>query len=342
MNNRSSVFPKFRQYRLWLALFSSSIPIFILVFWVSAMPSDTYRTRLSVAFMKYTPGQIIATPPYTTYLPVLVNPLWTLNWSDEFNGVGGVSSGNWVYDTGTGYPGGPTNWGTGEIEEMSSSLNNVFQNNGYLHIRALHTNTNPVAGWTSGRIRTQRTDFQPLPGSMMAIEASIQQPNLSSSQAQGYWTAFWMLGTPYLGNYWNWPSVGEIDIAENINGLNQWWGVFHCGTLPGGPCNEPNGLGGTQSGYDPSLQSAFHTYRVEFDRRTSPEQIRWYVDGFLKHTVSSNQVDATTWNNATNHGFFIVLNVAIGGDWPGNPTAATASGGTMLVDYVRVYFSAPG
>jgi beta-glucanase (GH16 family) len=220
---------------------------------------------------------------------------------------------------------------------MSCRIENVFQSGGYLNIRALHTGINPIAGWTSGRIETVRTDFQVPTNGELAVEASLQLPNVTGTVAQGYWPAFWMLGAPYRGNYWNWPSVGEIDIMENINGLNQWWGVLHCGINPGGPCNETTGLAGSASGFSPSLQSAFHTYRLEFDKSVSPEQIRWYVDGIQRHIVYSDQVDATTWNNATNHGFFIILNVAIGGGWPGNPTSLTASEGTMLVDYVRVY-----
>lgn len=264
-------------------------------------------------------------------------PMWTLLWRDEFSGSGAVSSSDWIYDTGSSYLGGPTNWGTGEVEVMSSSTNNVFQSGGYLHIKSLHTGTNPIVGWTSGRIETVRTDFHPPDGGKIAIEASIQLPNINETAAQGYWPAFWMLGAPYRGNYWNWPSVGEIDIMENINGLNQWWGTLHCGTNPGGPCNETTGLGGNTSGFSPSLQSTFHTYRIEFDKSVSPQQIRWYVDDVQRHIVYSNQVDASTWNNATNHGFFIILNVAIGGGWPGSPTLSTISGGTMLVDYVRVF-----
>jgi beta-glucanase (GH16 family) len=262
---------------------------------------------------------------------------WTLVWSDEFNGSGGVNTSNWIYDIGTGYPGGPTNWGTGEVETMSSSTDNVFQSGGYLNIRALHTGTDPIAGWTSGRIETMRMDFQPPAGGEMAVEARIQLPNAAGAAAQGYWPAFWMLGTPYRGNYWNWPSVGEIDIMENINGLNQWWGTLHCGTSPGGPCNETTGLGGTASSFSPSLQSTFHTYRMELGKGVSPQQMRWYVDGVQDYIVYSNQVDAATWDNATNHGFFVILNMAVGGGWPGNPTSSTTSGGTMFVDYVRVY-----
>ncbi len=262
---------------------------------------------------------------------------WTQIWSDEFNGSGGINPSDWLYDTGTGYPGSAANWGTGEVETMTSGTSNVFQSGGYLHIQAIHTGSDPISGWTSGRIETQLTDFHaPLNGAL-AVEASIQLPNLTGQAAQGYWPAFWMLGAPFRGTYNNWPKVGEIDIMEAINGVNTWYGTFHCGTYPNGPCNEPSGIGGHASGFSPSLQAWFHTYRMEFDKSVSPEEIRWYVDGIQYFNVNSNQVDMTTWNNATNHGFFIILNVAIGGGWPGNPTSSTASGGTMLVDYVRAY-----
>lgn len=262
---------------------------------------------------------------------------WNLIWSDEFNGTGGINPEKWLYDTGTSYPGGPANWGTGEVETYSSSLSNLFQEDGYLHIRALHNGADPLKGWTSGRIETVRTDFRPPAGGSLAIEARIQLPNISGAAAQGYWPALWTLGASYRGNFWNWPGIGEIDILENINGLNQWWATLHCGTNPGGPCNEPSGIGGSYTGFIPSLQESFHAYRMEFDTSLAPQQIRWYVDGVQRLMVTSEQVGVATWSQATQHGFFILLNVAIGGGWAGNPTAATASGGTMLVDYVRIY-----
>ena len=275
---------------------------------------------------------------------------WVLQWSDEFNGPAdtGVSIANWIYDTGTGYGcmGCPTGWGTGEVESMSSSTANVYQDGaGHLAIKPLHAGSVPASGWTSGRIETVRADFQPPAGGKMAVEASIQQPNVSGAAALGYWPAFWMLGALFRGNYLNWPAVGEIDIMEDVNGLSTEFGTLHCGSSAGGPCNEPIGIGSGQ-GACSSCQTAFHTYRVEFDKSVSPQQIRWYLDGVNFFTVTSNQVDATTWNNATNHGFFILLDVAMGGSFPaafgGGPTTSTASGMPMLVDYVRVYYSAGG
>lgn len=269
---------------------------------------------------------------------------WSLIWSDEFNGSGPVSGADWIYDTGTGYAcsGCPPNWGTGEVEVMSSSTQNVFQSNGNLNIVALHSGTNPTSGWTSGRIETVRTDFQPPPGGRMAIEARIQQPDVNTTNGLGYWPAFWTLGAPFRGNYLNWPSIGEIDIMEGINGRSSLFTTLHCGSNPGGPCNEPTGKSSGERGC-PGCQTSFHVYRMEFDKSVAPEEIRWYLDGVNFFTVRSNEVDQATWNNATNHGFFIILNLAIGGGFPaafgGGPTSATVSGGTLLVDYVRVYYS---
>jgi beta-glucanase (GH16 family) len=269
----------------------------------------------------------------------LDNPDWALIWSDEFNGDGGIDTSKWLYSTGTGYPGGPPHWSTGEVEVMTDSLDNVFQSGGVLHIRALHSGSDPLTGWTSGRIETLRTDFQPPVGGGMAIEGRLQLPELTGEAAKGYWPAFWSPGEGFRSDYWGMPAVGEMDIVESIDGENHWWGSFHCGpSKTGGPCNEPHGLGTNYGPFSPSLQSAFHTYRLEFDKSVSPQEIRWYVDGDWRYTLSSDAVDAATWEAATNHGFFIILSLAIGsGDWRGDPTDATASGGTMLVDYVRVY-----
>ncbi|CAL9386034.1 hypothetical protein SUDANB105_01159 [Streptomyces sp. enrichment culture] len=265
---------------------------------------------------------------------------WTQVFVDDFNGAAGsgVNTADWRYATGTGYPGGPANWGTGEIETMTSSPDNVsLDGSGNLRI----TPRRDAAGrWTSGRIETNRTDFQPPANGKLRVEARIQVPNVTGAAAKGYWPAFWMLGAPYRGNYWNWPAVGELDIMENTQGLNTVWATMHCGTSPGGPCNETSGIGGSTACPGTSCQAGFHTYRMEWDRSTSVEEIRFYVDGNNYHTVRENQVDATTWSNATDHGFFVILNVAMGGGFPdafgGGPDAGTVPGHSMLVDYVQV------
>lgn len=264
---------------------------------------------------------------------------WTLEWADEFNGSGAVSSSNWIYDLGHGYDCSTCgNWGTGEIENMTNSTANVNQTGGHLAITPIRDGS---GNWTSGRIETQRSDFQPPAGGAMAIEGRLQLPNVSGAAAQGYWPAFWALGAPFRGVYTNWPGVGEIDFMENINGQDNIYATLHCGTNPGGPCNETSGIGSGAHAC-PGCKTAYHTYRFEFDKSVSPQQMRWYLDGVQFFSLDATQVDATTWNNATNHGFFILLNVAIGGGWPGNPTGSTVSGVPMNVDYVRVYYANGG
>src|SRR5579859_6695330 len=269
---------------------------------------------------------------------------WTLQWSDEFNGASGtgVNTSNWLYDSGTGYgcPGCPGQWGTGEVESVTNSTANVFQDGaGHLNIKPIRDGS---GNWTSGRIETQRTDFQPPIGGLMRVEASLQQPNVTGSAAAGYWPAFWALGAPFRGVYTNWPSVGELDIMEDINGLSSVFGTLHCGIDPGGPCNETTGKGSGQQACS-GCQTGFHTYAIEYDRSVSPEQLRWYLDGVNYFTLNASQIDATTWNNATHRGNFIILNVAMGGAFPaafgGGPTASTQSSVPMIVDYVRVYYA---
>lgn len=269
---------------------------------------------------------------------------WTTVWTDDFGGGAGTlpSSSNWIIDTGHSYPGGAANWGTGEIQNYTSSTSNLSQDgNGNLRITPLKDGS---GNWTSARIESRNT-FQPAAGGKLRIEGRIQMPNVTGSAALGYWPAFWTLGDTFRGNYWNWPSIGEFDIMENVNGANTVWGTLHCGTNPGGPCNETNGLGSSRSCPNSSCQSAFHTYTFEWDRSVSPETLRWYVDGVQYHSVNAGQMDATTWANATHHAHFVLLNVAMGGGFPdgvagtGTPTSATASGHPMIVDYVTVLSS---
>ncbi|HEY3511001.1 glycoside hydrolase family 16 protein [Kribbella sp. NPDC051137] len=267
---------------------------------------------------------------------------WSTMWSDDFNGPSGSlpSGTNWIIDTGHGYPGGPGNWGTGEIQNYTNSTNNLsLDGSGNLRI----TPRRDAAGnWTSARIESQRADFKPPAGGVLAIESRIQMPNVTGDAALGYWPAFWALGSPYRGNYWNWPGIGEFDIMENVNGINSVWGVLHCGVNPGGPCNETTGLGANRACPGSTCQSAFHTYRFEWDTSVSPNQLRWYVDGQQFHSLSQSQFPADTWSNMTSHaGYFVLLNLAIGGAFPDalngpTPRASTVPDKPMVVDYVAV------
>jgi hypothetical protein len=265
---------------------------------------------------------------------------WNQIFVDDFNGPAntGVNTGNWRYTTGTGYPGGPPGFGTGEVEVMTNSTSNVsLDGAGNLRI----TPQRAGAGWTSGRIETNRQDFQAPAGGKLRIEGRLQMPNVTGGAAKGYWPAFWALGTPYRGNLWNWPMIGELDIMENVQGINNEWATMHCGTSPGGPCNEKSGIGGQRVCAGASCQAGFHTYAVEWDRSTNPNAMRFFLDGVNFHTVSQAQVPANVWADATNHGYFIILNVAMGGEFPaafgGGPDGGTQPGHPMVVDYVAVY-----
>jgi beta-glucanase (GH16 family) len=258
---------------------------------------------------------------------------FTLTFSDDFDGAAGagIDTGTYKYDTGPG-----SSFGTGEIETMTDSTANVFTDgNGHLVLKAVNDGGN----WTSGRIETQADSLGANPGGVVRMEASIQQPDVNTSNGAGYWPAFWMLGNG-LRNGGTWPGIGEVDILEDVNGRSSVFGTLHCGTNPGGPCNESSGLGSGEHACA-GCQTGFHTYAVELDRSTSPEQIRWYLDGDNYFTLNQSQVDATTWSNAVDHPFFIIFDLAMGGGFPdafgGGPNASTVSGGQMLVDYVAVY-----
>ncbi len=275
---------------------------------------------------------------------------WTTTYSDSFAGSAGsrVDSG-WTYDTGTQYNGtGCTaNYGTGEVESNTSSTANVSEDgSGHLNITAV----NSGGSWTSGRIETTSDSFEAPAGGEMEVSASIKQPDPASGV--GYWPAFWMLGAGFRSSgagtsgtmdCSNWPSAGEIDIMEDVNALSEHSGTFHCGVDPGGPCNETTGLGsGLQS--CSGCQTGYNTYSAIVNRtNTSDESITFYLNGNAYYTVTESQVGTSTWQAAVDHGFFLILDLAIGGAYPNaicgcsSPTSATSSGGAMSVGYVAVY-----
>ncbi|ORY61709.1 family 16 glycosyl hydrolase [Pseudomassariella vexata] len=266
---------------------------------------------------------------------------FTITWSDDFTGAAGSlpDSANWLVDTGTSYPGGASNWGTGEIQTFTSNPENIQQDgNGVLKITAIK---DEAGGWTSARIETQRTDFLAQPGSKMRIQASLNLPQVE--QPIGYWPAFWTLGAPFRGNYLNWPSIGEFDIMENVNGIDEVFGTLHCGSNPGGPCNETTGISGKQKGCPGSIcQGNFHTYTFEVDRtQTSAEFLRWYVDDVQFFELAASDVEAEAWNQTVHEPHFLLMNLAIGGSFPNKefgadatPLEDTTSGGVYQAEYV--------
>ncbi|MFI7357781.1 acyltransferase family protein [Streptomyces avidinii] len=264
---------------------------------------------------------------------------WTRLLRDDFDGPAGSppSAVNWLHDLGTCYPGCPApQWGTGEIETMTDSTDNVrLDGKGALEI----VPTRKDGQWSSGRIETRRSDFAPPPGGALRIEASIALPDVTGERAAGYWPAFWTLGAPLRDGYTGWPGVGELDIMESVNGRDTVFAAMHCGVLEGGPCREPAGL---TSGPQPcdGCRTAFHSYAVEVDLAPGAQEVRWYVDGHVYHRVSADRMDPGTWRAAVDHGLFLILNVAVGGSLPLADGAvagpATEPGHAMRVDHVTV------
>ncbi|PYC66360.1 acyltransferase [Streptomyces tateyamensis] len=265
---------------------------------------------------------------------------WTELLRDEFTGPAGSRPDGklWSYDLGTCYPGCPApQWGTGELETMTDSTDNVrLDGQGALEIRP----TRDAGGqWSSGRLESRRADFAAPAGGVLRISASIQLPQVSGAAATGYWPAFWTLGAGLRDGYTGWPGVGELDVLESVNGHQQVFGTMHCGTAQGGPCHEPQGLGSGEHPC-PGCQDGFHTYGVEVDRSTSPEQVRWLLDGAEYHRVTADQVDPAAWDQAVHHGMFLILDLAMGGGLPtafgGSVGAATEPGHAMRVQWVSV------
>lgn len=248
----------------------------------------------------------------------------TLVWSDEFTQQNNSQQPNattWAYDTGAG------GWGNSELENYcawnsntapcnSSSPNAFVDANGYLNIVAQQ----PTSGtYTSARMKTEGLfSFQ-----YGRVEARIQIP-----EAQGLWPAFWMLGNNITTV--NWPACGELDVMEHIDGSNpsnkgyDWVQSSIHGT------NLNGGVPYTTTGFN---AAAWHTYGMIWTKG----QIKFYVDSPSNvYETFNSSTQAGTWP-FDNGPQFLLLNLAVGGSWPGNPNGTTNFPATMLVDYVRIY-----
>lgn len=238
---------------------------------------------------------------------------WTLTWSDEFNSPQ-LDMTKWVYDIGGG------KWGNEELEYYTSQ--NVSIQDGKLVISARQEKhidaAKKVWDYTSGRIKTLGKFTQ----TYGRFEARIKIPF-----GQGIWPAFWMLGKNI--DKAGWPNSGEIDIMENIGKEPT---IVH-GTIHGPGYSGAGGIGDLYT--QPQGQrfaDDFHVYAVEWE----PQAICFYVDDNLYATRTPKDLPVgKKW--VYDHPFFLLLNLAVGGDWPGNPDTSTVFPQTMLVDYVRVY-----
>lgn len=242
---------------------------------------------------------------------------WRLVWSDEFNGTAGsgVDTSKWVYETGGG------GWGNGELENYTNRTDNVYleqdpnnPDNRFLVIKALKE-AYGGSQYTSGRIKTQgKFSFQ-----YGKVEMRAKLP-----YGQGIWPAFWMLGDDITTV--NWPNCGEVDIMEFVGSTP----TKTYGTIHGPGYNGGGGLGAWHD-YPAGFTNDFHTYAIEWE----PNVFRWYFDGQMYQTRTVDDLAGRQWVFA--HNFFILLNQAVGGAWPGNPDASTVFPQKYTVDYVRVY-----
>jgi beta-glucanase (GH16 family) len=242
---------------------------------------------------------------------------WTLVWSDEFNGPGSaVDRSKWVLETGG------EGWGNEELEYYTNRRENMSVHDGNLVIKAEAARyagpDGVIRNYTSGRLKTLGKFSQ----AYGRFEARIKIPF-----GQGMWPAFWMLGDDI--DKVGWPACGEIDIMENIG---KEPGISH------GSIHGPGYIGtdGIEAPYTvPSKQhfaDDFHVFAIEWDL----DSISFYVDHDLY--VRRTRADLKPgWKWVFDKPFFLILNLAVGGDWPGNPDPTTVFPQTMLVDYVHVF-----
>lgn len=183
----------------------------------------------------------------------------------------------------------------------------------------------------------------------MYIESRFRVGNAPTASQQGIWPAFWSMGSAFRGNYTNWPAIGEWDFFESINGLSSMYSTVHCGTAPGGFCNEFNGIG--NGGSTAFSRGVWHVVGFLVDRTTGnwmTESLTWYLDGTKAFSVTGARIgDYATWSALAHNPHFLLFNVAVGGSFPNaiagkaTPTSSTIGGlnAGMEIDYVAVYNS---
>lgn len=243
---------------------------------------------------------------------------WTLIWADEFEGPAGtpVDPAHWTHEIGG------HGWGNNEHQYYTDRTANAsLDGESHLAMIARLAEGEVLPGWhgNCGYTSARLISYQKFEVQYGRIEARLQVPH-----GQGIWPAFWMLGSNISAV--GWPECGEIDIMEKV-GFEPY--TVH-GTVHGPGYFGVGGISGKTTLSTP-IADQFHVYAVEWE----PKAIRWYVDNTPYHSVTPDDLKGNPW--VFDHPFFILMNVAVGGFWPGYPDDTTQFPQTMLVDYVRVY-----
>ena len=242
-----------------------------------------------------------------------------LTFSDEFNGPAGAApdAGKWRHDIGG------SGWGNNELQYYTNRTDNVaLDGAGHLALTARRGNPAGYGCWygscqyTSGKLTTAATFTQ----AYGRFEARMKLP-----RGQGMWPAFWMLGND-IGSV-GWPASGEIDVMENIGSVP---GTVH-GSLHGPGYSGGSPLTGTYTlPNGQAFADGFHTFTVDWE----PGAVTWYVDGIQYSRKTPADTRGNRW--VFDHPFYLLLNLAVGGNWPGPPNSSTAFPQQLLIDYVRV------
>jgi len=258
-------------------------------------------------------------------------PGFNVIWQDPFTGNAGTSPNTQVWNLINGHLN-----VNGELETYSSSTKNVQLSGGSTLQIVPWRNSTVNGGWTSGRMESSYT-FTPSAGVTMA-EAKIRFGSTPIANKKGIWPAFWTLGDA-IRHGTGWPGCGELDILETVNGQLTGYGTMHCDVYPGGICNEPQGIGGHISFPDQS----WHTWRITWDLTScdwTQQTISWSLDGQQYFQINGARINnLNVWNSVTAKPLYFILNVAVGGGWPGYPDGTTLDGfGSMMeVAYVALY-----
>lgn len=239
---------------------------------------------------------------------------YTLTWADEFNN-GSLDGAAWTNQNGDGCPN-ICGWGNNELEYYTGRPDNLFFQDGKLIIEA-KKEAFSGRNYTSSKILTQGKKIFKF--GRIDIRAKLPK-------GKGIWPAFWML--PQSNVYGGWPTSGEIDIMEVVgHEPNRTYATIHYGPGPGSLQ-----IGRNTTLASGTLNDEFHVYSLEWKQ----DQLKWYLDGVLFSTVNKADLVATA-TYPFNENFFFIINLAVGGNWPGSPDATTAFPQWLIVDYVRVY-----